>query len=220
LTDSNTNHRDKRSLTTTTSRPYASGTSRPNAGPVLGKTVTGKAEPPFTEELIEVLVQIKPCQNYVFALKIVGAGGTPMAEVTGLKMPALSDLKDFRPPPLSEALRVEPVSNQPQSPPSLIVNPRFGIPAGCVNDLFEAVDLRLMRMENDLNYHIKQREQMLAKERGMQGKLDEHKTSQLKFQFGCKCDKTEVHLNTTDASAIKDYKWRVRVPIRYPPHAM
>jgi hypothetical protein len=162
----------------------------------------GKVAPPFNTEIIEISVAIKPCKDYDFNLKIVGPGGTTMAEIARLPLPALSDLWDYNMPPLSQMLKVQIV---PSKPPNLIIDPRYGVPAECANDLFEAVDLRMMRLENDLRHHIDEREKMLSHGKDLKGKLDKHMSSQLKYQFGCKCDSVVINLNTTVTKVAKKY---------------
>jgi hypothetical protein len=135
----------------------------------------GKVAPPFNTEIIEISVAIKPCKDYDFNLKIVGPGGTTMVQIV------------------------------PSKPPNLIIDPRYGVPAECANDLFEAVDLRMMRLENDLRHHIDEREKMLSHGKDLKGKLDKHMSSQLKYQFGCKCDSVVINLNTTVTKVAKKY---------------
>ena len=186
---------------TTTRRPSLTTTTR---RPGMGASVVkGKATPPFYTDMIEVVVDITPCRDYDFKLKIVGSGSTVMGEVPDLRLPSLANMWDYKAPPLHAMFKVQIVNRL--NPPNLIVDPKYGIPDECVDDLFMATDLRMMRLENDLNRQLGERERMLAKAKELTDKLEQQRASQLKFQFGCKCDKMLITLNSTEAKAHKKY---------------
>ena len=69
------------------------------AGPV-------KALPPFLLDEVEVVVPVQPCELYTFQVKLVSPTNSEMGVVSGIRLPALPDIPDYIPPPLTSVIQV------------------------------------------------------------------------------------------------------------------
>merc|ERR1719312_98538 len=107
------------------------------AGPV-------RKSPPFTSQTVEIVVPVEPCEQYDFDLTIVNPQSKPLGRITDLQLPALPDIVDYIPLPMTSVILVEylmggkyQVRAQPTSP----------VPDACLPDYMEAVDTYASRLE-------------------------------------------------------------------------
>lgn len=98
-----------------------------------------------------------------------------MGEVEGLHLPSLNNILDYHPPSLKSLFQVDMVGGQPtikwqQGKVKNFKRINFkhlantfsckksglGVPAACLPTFFEAVDLHMARLEDDITYHVGQ----------------------------------------------------------------
>ena len=65
-----------------------------------------KATPPFLTDDVEVVVPVQPCEQYTFEVKLISPTNSEMGKVEGIILPALPDLPDYIPPPITSVIQV------------------------------------------------------------------------------------------------------------------
>ena len=171
-----------------------------HGGSATGNTVKSKITPPFNDDVIEAIMNVKPCQAYKFEIKITTPRNSVLGTIRDLRLPWLTEMRDFRPPDLSKVIQISKTG-------SLNMAPTSGIPSSCVKDFFTAVDNRMHHLEQDVLFHISQERQAHHNTYQWTQKLDNHKRKQLTAD-GCKCNSTLIHVNGTSKSSYQKFMGR------------
>ena len=169
-------------------------TARPPHG---GHDIHQQITPPFMGDIIDIEFRIQPCNGYKFDLKVVSPRNAVLGEVKNLRLAKMSEMQDFRPPPLSRVFRVDSSSGQ------ITLNPSSGIPASCVGDFLHAVDNHLAKMKTNVQFHMNQESRANHDSYQWAMKLNNHKMEQL-GALGCACQSTFLRINGTSKSAYQD----------------
>jgi hypothetical protein len=165
-----------------------------------GRTVQFKVAPPFHGEFIEAVIPVKPCTAYKFDLKIVTPRNAVLGKIEDLRLPWLSEMKDFHAPPLSEIIQVTGSGSRY----SLSLKPTSGIPGQCMKDFLVAVDNHVNSLENDRLFHINEEFRANQRTNAWSQRLNNHKREQLASN-GCACNSTLIRINGTCKSSYQKY---------------
>eukprot|EP00096_Caligus_rogercresseyi_P005016 TRINITY_DN197_c0_g3_i2.p1 TRINITY_DN197_c0_g3~~TRINITY_DN197_c0_g3_i2.p1 ORF type:complete len:693 (+),score=200.61 TRINITY_DN197_c0_g3_i2:28-2106(+) len=171
--------------------------------PISGVTVDAKVLPPFVEDVIEIVVNIKPCSSYTFSVKFVSPQGATLGIVKDLKLVQLSEMHHYHPPTLTEIFKVgKPTS---ANAPFIALEPYSGIPVECVLPVLRAVDRHMGHLEDELHFHLKKEFDSIDYGNKMKSKFLGQKEHSLE-SAGCECSTPLLHFNTTDAKQLDEHK--------------
>uniref|UniRef100_A0A0K2V3X2 Fibronectin type-III domain-containing protein n=1 Tax=Lepeophtheirus salmonis TaxID=72036 RepID=A0A0K2V3X2_LEPSM len=171
--------------------------------PISGVTVNAKILPPFVEDIIEIVVPIKPCSSYTFSVKFVSPQGATLGIVKDLKYLQLSEMHNYHPPTLTEIFKVgTPVS---ANAPFVSLEPYSGIPVKCVLPILKAVDRHMGHLEDELHFHLKKEFESIGYGNKMKSKILGQKEHSLE-SAGCECSTPLLHFNTTDPKQLSKHK--------------
>jgi hypothetical protein len=165
-----------------------------------GRTVQFKVVPPFNGDFIEAVIPVKPCTAYKFELKIVTPRNVVLGKIQDLRLPWLSEMKDFHAPPLSEIIQVTGSGSRY----SLGLKPTSGIPGQCIKDFLLAVDNHVSSLEEDRLFHINEELRANQRTNAWSQRLDNHKKEQLTSN-GCRCNSTLIRINGTSKVSYQKY---------------
>jgi len=169
-----------------------------------GRPVQLRMAPPFHGDYIEAVIPVKPCTAYKFELKIVTPRNAVLGRIQDLKLPRLSEMTDYHPPPLSTIIQVTGSGTNSGTRYTLSLKPNTGIPGQCMQEFLLAVDNHVTSLENDRLFHINQERQAHQRTNAWSQRLDNHKREQL-TAIGCRCNSTFIRINGTSKSSYQKY---------------
>jgi len=157
-----------------------------------------KLNPPYLKRTIDIVVPVEDCAGYMFHLQIHGAR-TKLGEVGSIPLPALADMPEYVPPPVTSTVSV---AFDNSGSPVYRMNPNTGIPASCLSAYFEAYDSYAQRMENEITWLPTEGERVLGLAGASTAQLEASQAELLQVSQ-CVCTSPHIELATTDPEILR-----------------
>jgi len=154
--------------------------------------------PPFKSDIVEITVDVEPCKEYQFEMKIISPQNAVVASIPGIILQSLSDLPDYVPPPLTAVVEV----NFAGGKHTLTTQKTSPVPETCLIDYMEAVDTFANRVEHVANNLHSAASLVKSGQDRIQDNVEMTQSASL-AKLGCTCTspRLEVTVGSSDSLA-------------------
>jgi len=156
-------------------------------------TVT-KQSSPFPGERVMIKVPVEACTPQELTVRFISKDGSELGKLPPVELPALADIPDYIPPPMSQVVSVSVTKGNP----SVSVQSGSSVPESCLPQYMEAVDAFANRIEDVAEGGATENKKIKDVQQVQQKKVETVKREIL-GRHGCLCASPQLRLELSQS---------------------